>query len=170
MNAISLLILSCIIAYYVLNSVEGFHLTTEVKQQLDQKQPIINNLEVSSNRQDTVIRGDPKDGLGRQDKLILEDQFEEVKQIFGHGYAPHDYKMASVDTDAPIYLPSKRLIDAHGGNYFLPELPCPDVRFYNDPTPLDKENIFSRNRSHNFHVEKNVHPLRRDVQFLVTDN
>ncbi len=180
MNSKSLLLLSVIIAFYIFKQSpkEGFGTNYEYTYKstptldvtMQPREPIIGQLEVPSTRQDTVIRGDPRDGKGRKDKLVLSDRFEEVKQIYGHGYAPQDYKMAAIDTDPPIYLPSKRLIDAHGGNYFLPEMPCPDSRFVNDPTPLDKENLFSRNKSHAFHVEKVVHPLRHDVKFLVTDN
>lgn len=137
----------------------------------DQKRPVLDDFDVSSTRKESVVR-EGNDGLPVLETLVVSNPFEEVHEIYGHGYSGYEYNMPDV-TNSPepdVFFPCKRMIDMVGANNFLPVKPTETIP--GEPTPLDHENLYSRDKSENGYVIQkgnHVHPLQ-DVRFLLKDN
>ena len=133
----------------------------------DVKQPIIDQLEVSSKRKQSEVATDPWTGYPKLNEYDMDDPFEEVKTLIGHGYAGYDYKLSDVTNEMPIAFPSKRALDMVGGPYFIPPPICDPS---GEPSPVDQENMNSRDYSEiGYNMEKHIHPCA-DVRFDVRDN
>lgn len=136
-------------------------------ERFDVKQPIIDQLEISSRRAQSEIVADERTGYPKKVEYDMDDPFEEVFTLVGHGYAGYDYKLADVSNETPISFPSKRMLDMVGGPYFIPPPVCDSS---NEPKPTDQESMNSRDHSYvGYNVQNNVHPCA-DVRFDVRDN
>lgn len=131
------------------------------------REPIIRDQNVPSKRNKTVIVPDCHD-MAREEHLTLEDPFEEVKRIYGHGYTAYDYRTEDLTFENPISFPSKRQVDIDSSYFCLPEMEKLKKSFAHEPNPTDDENIFERDdQDYKFYQE--AQPLK-DVKFLVSDN